>query len=632
MNLFTELKRRNVIRMAGLYLVGAWLAVQVAATLLPVFGAPEWVMKVLVGLLALGFLAALVFSWVFELTPTGLKRDDEVAANESIAPQTAQRMNRMLLVVMTLALGYFAVDKFVLAPARDASSTPQANASLETTASPDVGAEALDTPAAPAIDTKSIAVLAFADLSQAKDQEYFSDGVAEEILNALAKIDDLKVAGRTSSFYFKGRNEPLATIGSTLGVAHVLEGSVRKQGERLRISAKLLRVSDGVEMWADTFDGTDADIFTLQETIGQQVTSQLKVALNAGQSGRLIDIGTSDPDAYALYLRATDVFNRRDVARFEEAIAALQQALQRDPQFARAHSRLVTIYVVSAYLRGTDRDAEPAALARKHAEQALQLNPKLAEPHAVLGLLLQGERRYSESHRAFDRALQLDASDVTANFWSALLQCTTGYTARCESGLERTLEIDPLLPNALNWRARLSLSDGDLESAERLMARARGVGLQAGFQVDFWIARKRGDPAARTQALAVVRALQAGLPPDAVELIAEALVGDEDARARALKVIDDYLVDPPEPISALVPWTLVVIGEVDRGLTTFADYPGPIDGAFLGDFIGARMVPEVWASPAFPDFLRKTGLAAYWDEYGAPEHCRKLENGDYRCE
>ncbi|MCX7033079.1 MAG: hypothetical protein NT046_03795, partial [Arenimonas sp.] len=203
MSLIAELRRRNVIRMAGLYLVGAWLAVQVAATLLPVFGAPGWVMKVLVGLLALGFPAALVFSWVFELTPDGLKRDGEVAANESLAPRTAQRMNRMLLAVMALALGYFAVDKFVLAPGREASSDSPATAAS--------GAEAAE-----AINAKSIAVLAFANMSADKENEYFSDGVAEEILNALAKIDDLKVAGRTSSFYFKGRNESLAAIGSTL--------------------------------------------------------------------------------------------------------------------------------------------------------------------------------------------------------------------------------------------------------------------------------------------------------------------------------------------------------------------------------------------------------------------------------
>jgi TolB-like protein/Tfp pilus assembly protein PilF len=627
----SELKRRNVIRMAGLYLVGAWLLVQVAATLLPVFAAPGWVMRVLVGLLAAGFIAALVFSWVFERTPGGFKRDDEIPAGESIAPQTARRMDRMIIVVLALALGYFAVDKFVLAPVRVADQPTAGAAPAGAVAD---GEPSTNTVVAPQpADSKSIAVLAFANMSADPDTEYFSDGVAEEILNALAKVDELKVAGRTSSFYFKGRNESLAAIGSTLGVAHVLEGSVRKQGERLRISAKLLRVSDGVEMWSDTFDGTDADIFALQENIAQQVTSQLKVALNAGQQGRLVDVGTRDPDAYATYLRATDVFNRRDVARFEEAIAALEQALQRDPQFARAHSRLATLYYVLANARGADRYAGLAAQAREQAEQALRLNPQLAEPHAVMGVLHQGARRYGAAHAAHARALQLDAADVTTNFWTALLQCNTGHIARCRSGLDRTIEIDPLLPNALNWRARMLVSEGDFAAAERMMERARGVGLQAGWVVEGWLALERGDLAkARAQTLEMISMMGFGLPPEAGELIAGARVGDVDARTGVLRMVDDYLVDPPARISAAIPWILVIIGEVDRGLTTFADHPTSNDAVFLGDFLGARLIPEVWTSPVLPEFLRKTGIAAYWDEYGAPDDCRKDANGDYRCE
>jgi TolB-like protein/Tfp pilus assembly protein PilF len=609
MGFISELRRRNVIRMAGLYLVGAWLVV----------------------LLAIGLIPAVVFSWIYELTPDGLKRDGAVAASESIAPQTARRMDRMIIVVLALALSYFAVDKFVLAPA-SVDLAAQATAPAPAASVPAVDSSGLQD-ARTTSDPKSIAVLAFANMSADPDTEYFSDGVAEEILNALAKVDDLKVAGRTSSFYFKGRNESLAAIGSTLGVAHVLEGAVRKQGERLRISAKLLRVSDGVEMWADTFDGTDADIFALQENIAQQVTSELKVALNAGQQGRLVDVGTRDPDAYAAYLRATDVFNRRDVARFEEAIAALEQTLQRDPQFARAHSRLATLYYVLANARGSDRYASLAAQAREQAEQALRLNPQLAEPHAVLGVLHQGARRYGAAHAAHERALQLDAADVTTNFWSALLQCNTGHIARCRSGLDRTLEIDPLLPNALNWRARMLVSEGDFDAAERMMERARGVGLQAGWVVEGWLALKRGDLAkARAQTLEMISMMGFGLPPGAGELIAGARVGDADARAGVLRLVDDYLVDPPARISVAIPWILVIIGEVDRGLTTFADHPTSNDAVFLGDFLGARLIPEVWTSPVLPEFLRKTGIAAYWDEFGAPEQCRKDANGDYRCE
>ena len=631
MKLLAELQRRNVIRMAGLYLVGAWLVTQVAATLLPVLGAPDWVVKVLVALLALGFPAALVFSWVFELTPDGLKRDGDVEVTQSIAPQTARRMDRMLLVVAALAVGYFAVDKFVLAPSRLSDNAMQ----LVTPALPHtVATTPAAQPARAPIESKSIAVLAFADLSQSKDQEYFSDGVAEEILNALAKVEDLKVAGRTASFYFKGRNENLATIGSTLGVAHVLEGSVRKQGKRLRISAKLLRISDGVEMWADTFDGTDADIFALQENVAQQVTIQLKVALNAGAQGPLVDAGTRDPDAYSLYLRASDVFNRRDGRRYEEAVALLRQALQHDPAFARAHSRLAALYFARTSASSPDRYASLIAEAVAQAEQALRLNPGLAEPHAVLGVVHQNARRYGEARAAFARALQLDPTDVTANFWAALLDCTTGYIARCEAGLERTLALDPLLPQALNWRARLWLSAGDLEQAQRMIDRAREVGLSpaAASLTLPEIARARGDRVqARIQGLEHYFFFSVGLAP-ATTVFADAWGGDADAVARSIRLIDDYLADAPDPINPLVPITLVRIGEVERGLAVFADHQTNNDALFSGLFFGTRLYPQVWASPAFPRFLRKTGIAAYWDEFGPPPNCAKNASGDYRCE
>ena len=264
MPLIHELKRRNVIRMAGLYLVGSWLIVQVAGTLLPMFGAPDWVARSLVLVLAIGFLPALAFAWIFELTPEGLKRDEAVPAEASIAPQTARRMDRLIIVVLLLALGYFALDKFVLAPKRDAMvAAPPAQAAVVPPA------EA----AAPALGRQSIAVLPFADLSPTQDQAYFSDGMAEEILNALAQVKGLKVAGRTSSFQYKGRNEDLRAIGRALGVAHILEGSVRKQGERVRITAQLIQASDGSHLRSEPYDGDLRDVFGLQENIARSPRS-----------------------------------------------------------------------------------------------------------------------------------------------------------------------------------------------------------------------------------------------------------------------------------------------------------------------------------------------------------------------
>jgi TolB-like protein/Tfp pilus assembly protein PilF len=631
-SLFAELRRRNVIRMAGLYLVGAWLVVQVAGTLLPMFGAPEWVARSVVVLLAIGFVPVLVFSWVFEMTPAGLKRDSDIAPGESIAPQTARRMDRMIFVVMAAALGYFAVDKFVLAPARTADgvadSTP---AGTPTPARADAAASAEAPAASRQAEAKSIAVLAFADLSQGKDQEYFSDGVAEEILNALAKVDDLKVAGRTSSFYFKGRNESLAAIGSTLGVAHVLEGSVRKQGERLRISAKLLRVDDGVELWSESFDGTDGDIFALQENIAREVTRELQVALNAGQGGRLVDVGTRNADAYALYLRASATFNRRDGARYPDAIAQLEQATALDPQFARAYARLAALHVVAMNAETVDYDEAMAAI-ETFARRALQIDPSLAEPHAALGQAFHYQRRYREGSEAFATALRLDPADVTANFWHSIRLLQAGYRQQGIAGLDRTLQLDPLLPNALLWRGREHVADGELDQAERLLRRAADDGHAfVGIGLSKLEAARGNRTAAISQLATGLGYFTREIPAASLDLFARACFGDADARARTLELIDAYLGGRPARINGVVPYVLLHASEPARAFELLQRGPTNNDAMVMGEVFSpplaaARRVPE------FPGFLRAIGLAAYWDEAGPPEQCRKDAGGDYRCE
>jgi len=219
-NFFVELKRRNVIRMAGLYLVGAWLVVQVAGTVLPMFGAPEWLPRTIVVLLAIGFVPAVISSWVFELTPEGLKREEDVSPERSITPQTGRRMDRMIIVALVLALGYFAFDKFVLTPRREAA--------LVSSASPNESKSV--------INEKSIAVLPFENRSRDPDNAYFADGIQDEILTRLAKIADLKVISRTSTQHYKSAPENLSEIARQLGVAHIVDASVQKGGDSGRVN------------------------------------------------------------------------------------------------------------------------------------------------------------------------------------------------------------------------------------------------------------------------------------------------------------------------------------------------------------------------------------------------------------
>jgi TolB-like protein len=257
-NLFSELKRRNVIRMTGLYLVGAWLVVQVAGTVLPMFGAPEWFPRTIVVLLAIGFVPAVIFSWVFEITPEGLKREEDVARDRSITPQNGRLMDRMIIAVLVLALGYFAFDKFVLTPRREAALV----------------ASAVPNDSKSVINAKSIAVMPFENRSRDPDNAYFAYGIQDEILTRLAKIADLKVISRTSTQHYKSAPENLPEIAKELGVAHILEGSVQKAGDAVRVNVQLIKAADDSHLWADTFDRKLTDIFSVESEVAKAIADR----------------------------------------------------------------------------------------------------------------------------------------------------------------------------------------------------------------------------------------------------------------------------------------------------------------------------------------------------------------------
>ena len=621
MSLIAELKRRNVIRMAGLYLVGSWLLVQVASTVLPAFHVPDWALRGLIILLVLGFVPAVAFAWVFEMTPDGLKRDGEVSPEQSIAPQTAQRMNRMIIAVLALAIVYFGFDKFVLAPQRAATALASERAGAAARAS-----------AKPAVQEKSIAVLPFVNMSADKDNEYFSDGISEEILNALTKVADLKVAGRTSSFFFKGKNENLTTIGETLGVAHVLEGSVRKQGEKVRITAQLIRTRDGFHLWSETYNGDLSDVFALQESIARAITGKLQVILQGVQKTRLVQAGTSNPEAYALYLQASSVFNRREGARFAEAIDLLEQAIALDPRYARAHARLASLHSVNSNYTGGSAFSTALPKIELHARLASELDASLAEPYAALGAAFGERRRFLEAQQSLERAVKLDPNDVTANFWLATQLINTGYIREGTAALDRTLALDPMLPNALLWRARLYVFDGDLENGALLLRKATEGGHVFVGIGQALLDNARGDKAAAINSLTrgLAGYFTSAFPPEAAALFAKAIYGDAEANKQKRNLIDAYLATKPEYIAGVVPYVLMRSGEVGRGLVLAQDRPTTNDSMAFSEMF--RRNSEIKGAPEFPEFTRRSGLAGLWDAKGPPDFCRKNAKGDYACE
>ena len=431
---FGELKRRNVIRMAGLYLVGAWLVVQVAGTVLPMFGAPEWLPRTIVVLLAIGFVPAVIFSWVFELTPQGLKREDDVAPEQSITPQTGRRMDRMIIVVLVLALGYFAFDKFVLTPRREAALV----------------ANAVPNESKSVINAKSIAVLPFENLSSDKENAYFTDGVQDEILTDLAKIADLKVISRTSVMQYKsGVARNLRKIGEELGVAHVVEGSVQRAANKVRVNAQLLDARTDAHLWAQTYDRDLADVFAIQSEIAKAIADQLQAKLSPNEKKAIEQPPTTDLAAFDLYSRAKSLlltagFTATSEPDLRKAIELLDEAVKRDPSFFDAYCQLASAHEWFYAVSGLDHTPARLALAEAAVQAATRLRPDAAETHlARAAYLYRGLRDYAGALAELEIARRALPNDPR-------LFELTGYILRRrdqqEEGLrnlQRAVELDP---------------------------------------------------------------------------------------------------------------------------------------------------------------------------------------------
>ena len=355
------------------------------------------------------------------------------------------------------------------------------------------------------------------------------------------------------------------------------------------------------------------------------------MVLQGDPQARLVPVATGNPEAYALYLQATAIFNRRDGSRFAAAISQLEQALALDPAYARAHSRLAALHAITPSYSARAVAASRAA-SEKHARRAIELDSGLAEPHAVLGLLLSQQRRWEEERVAFQRALALDPDDVTANFWYATSLVVEGYARQGAEVLDRVLVLDPILPNALMWRGTQFFNNGDLDGAERLLRRANDLGL---FYVGLGLssvsdARGRKEEAVE-QITPALRVFLGDFAPGSDEVLARGIFGDADARAKALALIDGYLVTRPAVVAGIAPYCLLRLGQPERALALLQEGPTGNDALVFGVLWGPYG-RAARALPAFPQFAQKVGLAAYWDRHGPPDGCRRIGTLDYRCD
>jgi TolB-like protein len=602
MSLFQELKRRNVIRVAILYMVSSWVLLQLTDVLSSLLSVPESAGSIVVMLLLLGFFPALIFAWVYEMTPEGLKREVDVDRSQSQTPETGKKINVVIIVLLVIAISGLIADRLI--PETGVAEDP-------------VLAESSEAP----IDDLSIAVLPFADLSPTGDQEYFSDGIAEEILNVLVRIEDLKVASRTTSWGFKGQEAlGIPFMAEKMNVRHVLEGSVRKSGDMVRITAQLIDANTDLHLWSETYDRTltAESVFEVQDDIAKSIVEQLGIIMDADAVAASHAADTKDINAYELYLEAWQLFvERRSLRR---AIDLFEQAVATDPSFARAWSGLAAIYNIAPSWGVVDRDYY--ALAREAAEKAIELNPELSLPYAVLATDTKSywPVDFERSLALFDEALARNPKNTTAHLWRMIEYLNFGYFDRAERGAQRCLEIDPAYDICRSFLALAVLFAGDTERALEIHETVLRRGFYGNALPFLYLYMATGEERTALIAMAANNAGQ----------------GTNKATAFEYRAMTDPAFDY-EAEKALVDQAYFRAGEVDPVWD-----PAHPDYLFIYrqyDQLHDSDLPYWWFpyplefrnSPHRKRLMREFGLPEYWRKHGFPPQCKPVGEDDFEC-
>lgn len=447
---FMELKRRKVYRVAVVYAVVGFAVWQVAEIAFPAMGLPDAALTFVVAITLLGFPIALVLAWAFEITPEGVKKTDAVQESRTGAGGSSGHRS----AEPTSPAGAS------MARAGTAEATPPAGAATAQAGT----AAAKPGTAAPPPDRGSIAVLPFADLSPEKDQEFFCDGMAEELMNALTKVRDLRVAARTSSFQFKGRSADVREIGRKLGVSSVLEGSVRRAGDRLRLTAQLINAEDGYHLWSETYERELKDVFAIQDEIARAIVDALKVQFDARATPHLVTQATGSLEAYGLYLKGRYVFNKFRREDLGQSLTFYQQALEADPTYAHAYAGIADSWMALADDWLAPEQAYPKA--KEAAETALELDPSLAEAHTAIGKVLGWfDWEFAEAESALRRAVALSPSYADGHYGLASVLPPGGALEAGLSEMREALSLDPLSSEYSAWVARFLLYAGRYEEA-----------------------------------------------------------------------------------------------------------------------------------------------------------------------
>jgi len=573
---FAELKRRNVYKVAVAYAVISWLLIQAASILLPTFEAPPWVMKVLVVLLGLGFVIAVFISWAFEMTPEGMKRTADISPDQVIPYWSKRKFATLIIGVAVIAAGLLA---FQLLRAPRSTITSKS-------------------------DNKSIAVLPLLNESGDPKDEYFSDGLSEELIAALAQIKELKVIGRSSSFRFKERKEESKTIAEKLGVATLLEGTVRKHGERVRIVAELINAADGIELWTRTFDRELKDIFAVQEEIAAAVASSLKVTLLGSDERSSANSATKNTEAHNAYLLGHYYFQRRNLEDYRKAVGYFDEAIRLDPQYALAYAERSEAWTMIGDLTGQRPTAY--AKARSDAEKAVAIAPALAEAHAALGWVrFFGEWKFAEGLSELKRAKELSPANPTANDLLARVIVYLGRIDEAERQARQAMELDPLSVSTQFNLGRVLFIAGKLDEADAAGRKVAELQPSAAssHRWQVLVAVERGDGETAVH--------EAQLEPDAgfrpFELaLAQYVRGDHKAADAALA---ELIANGRDSLAYQIAEVYAVRGETDKAFEWLQISFDNHDGGTLSLSVDP-LLRDLRADPRYRNLLTKLGLPA----------------------
>jgi len=585
MSFYSELRRRNVFKVGIVYVVVAWLLLQVSDTLGPALHLPEWFVSAVAFLLILGFPVAIIFAWAFDLTPEGLKSETQADPVAPEAGQIGRKLNYIVVAALVLALSYFVIDKVVFNSGRDTPSTSTTDQVAQQQSAEIESANA----------DNSIAVLPFVNMSSDEEQEYFSDGLSEELLNLLAKIPELNVAARTSSFSFKDKDLEIPEIAARLKVAHILEGSVRKHGKQLRITAQLIQADNGYHLWSETYDRQLDNVFQVQEDIASAVVDALRITL----LGELPKTRRTDSAAYQLFLEGQYLKRQISADSLNRAVEAFKQAVEIDPAYVPAWAELADTYLWGGGLDELSHE-QTSALADQAIQTAISTDPDYAFAYYVRGVSwIFGKNRFDKGIEDFELALKLDPDDafiVAAIGKGAFL---TGKFNLAISQYQAALAMEPVVPEFYYYLGRAYLSSGHLDDAEASFRKLSN--LSASYRGDFHL----------WETLFMKGELEAALAESDISFT-RAIT--HHALGNAAKA-DEALADL---IENAYPYSIAMVygyrGEADKTFEWLNNVLENREYYYPTFILTETAFHSVHSDPRWELFLEKLGLLEYWLE------------------